>query len=775
MFLKEQKRIFEGLREIGEEISNFYADAVRMVEDDFMIASKANLIAHLAREIDGGLRNVLMPADVKDDEFTIACKSNEEKKLSHYESIIVSLGKDADDKLAKEWFSVAKHFSRIAHRHGPWKESKKTEEILGLWAKYESILLKLVGSFYGIIDRLDHIMKLEEPTPSILGMLSNVLRNPKYEWHFFANLKQAKWIKPLRDAGYFSYENAPKKEGNNVYPNEWLSIRCLANAAKDKEKSKITEIVEVYKTLSQDYLDGKFDLHPYTIASFSEILVNLDSYSFSERDKKVFEKFASTNPNSGVSIHESKLTEDLPNFYLIKNDKIGITNLLGYCFGYYVRYSDVQELTDSGFRPYPQIRHTLRNHYLRTFVERYSTKINLLLEIEGIHHLEQVIREIHKMDSFKFSSTAIPSIEPSSQTSQIHEWEDNILKFILNGVSRLSIEDTRSLIAGYLTSHIEIFRRIAFHLLREKFEVFKDMFFEFISNHPLDVNIPTHEPYVLLKERSPQFSDVEFTCVIDWIENLRVRKYYDPQTTEQLLQHKYYTIRKWLTSLNPANQNQKFILNVKLNHYYSLDQTEISHPEFDSYSQTVIGPEFPLKFDDFERMTLEEQIQYVNGYEAKENDFHSDEGLSQLLKAAVIKDPSKYIFKLDVFLQTPSLYLHNVLDAFTNVLNDDKITDFHLLLDFLEKRINDNSFRYENAKRHDYKTWFVSSVGTFVEALSKKNELYNFSNDDLIRITNLVLALIRDTEYLDCDDSLNHDYITHILNSCQGRLHIGLM
>ncbi|MDQ6890740.1 MAG: hypothetical protein M3Z56_10745, partial [Bacteroidota bacterium] len=214
MFTEDQKRIHEGLKEIGEEISNFYSDALQIFEEKCAIASKANLVAHLAREIDGGIRDVFAP-DIIKQEVIKEAPGLEEKK--HFISILATLGRTKDDKLANEWFSIASKFADIVHRHGAWKKTKPTGEIMALWKRYEKVLFALVGSFYRIIDRLEHISKLAEPTPEIMGTLFNILKNPKYEFHFFTRLAQLKWIPHLNDAGYFNPDNASKKNENDVY------------------------------------------------------------------------------------------------------------------------------------------------------------------------------------------------------------------------------------------------------------------------------------------------------------------------------------------------------------------------------------------------------------------------------------------------------------------------------------------------------------------------------------------------------------------------------
>ena len=55
-----QKNIYDGLKSIGEEISSFYNDALNIIDKDDLV-SQSYLLAHIAREIDGGLRDILSP------------------------------------------------------------------------------------------------------------------------------------------------------------------------------------------------------------------------------------------------------------------------------------------------------------------------------------------------------------------------------------------------------------------------------------------------------------------------------------------------------------------------------------------------------------------------------------------------------------------------------------------------------------------------------------------------------------------------------------------
>ena len=53
-----QIEIYKGLKTIGNEIAAFYSDGIKVANSDHDV--KAYLLAHIAREIEGGLKDVLI-------------------------------------------------------------------------------------------------------------------------------------------------------------------------------------------------------------------------------------------------------------------------------------------------------------------------------------------------------------------------------------------------------------------------------------------------------------------------------------------------------------------------------------------------------------------------------------------------------------------------------------------------------------------------------------------------------------------------------------------
>ena len=65
-----QVEIYRNLKDIGPEIAAFYLDGIKILQNK-ELETATNLLAHVAREIDGGLRDVLAERKKEELEFVI--------------------------------------------------------------------------------------------------------------------------------------------------------------------------------------------------------------------------------------------------------------------------------------------------------------------------------------------------------------------------------------------------------------------------------------------------------------------------------------------------------------------------------------------------------------------------------------------------------------------------------------------------------------------------------------------------------------------------------
>ena len=224
-----QSEIYRNLEAIGPEIAAFYLSGVKVLQNDDLETS-SYLLAHIAREIDGGLRDVLSGKQKEELEFNIKAPDGHDSTFEkgrtgtfefvcytlgtfkitydrigrHKPSILQSLGIDTPSPLAERWLEVTGKFHKFAHRRGAWKEPRERENFVPLWNEFDDVLADLVGNYLNfLITVLDRILACQEPTDEIRGVLPNLLKSEMRCKYFFENLDSPAWLEPLREDGWF--------------------------------------------------------------------------------------------------------------------------------------------------------------------------------------------------------------------------------------------------------------------------------------------------------------------------------------------------------------------------------------------------------------------------------------------------------------------------------------------------------------------------------------------------------------------------------------------
>ena len=245
----QQREIRRNLEAIGPEIAAYYLDGIRILQREDLETS-ASLLAHIAREIDGGLRDILSEDPEEKLEFVIRVPDDETLQFKgkradtfeftintpgtveltykdiprHRVSILRSLGIDNPSPLAERWISVTRNFARFAHRHGAWRSPRRIEDFKGLWLEFEAVLADLVGNYLNLLDRLDRI-QTAEPTRERRGALRNLLESEVRRAYFFSKLESLTWLEPLKEDGWFDPDRNPMPQESPDQPGYYYSSR----------------------------------------------------------------------------------------------------------------------------------------------------------------------------------------------------------------------------------------------------------------------------------------------------------------------------------------------------------------------------------------------------------------------------------------------------------------------------------------------------------------------------------------------------------------------
>ena len=112
---RRQEKIFNGLQQIAGDgsVIECFKSALEFYNNT-SLSNRVGQLAHAAREIDGGLRDILSPKSLQKELEKSLLKKGIEKIFDaelkthrgHIASILSALNVGADDYLAKNWFEV---------------------------------------------------------------------------------------------------------------------------------------------------------------------------------------------------------------------------------------------------------------------------------------------------------------------------------------------------------------------------------------------------------------------------------------------------------------------------------------------------------------------------------------------------------------------------------------------------------------------------------------------------------------------------------------------
>jgi hypothetical protein len=771
MLTEEQERIYEGLKTIGQSLANFYLDGIKMIDPVCTIQSKANMIAHAVREIDGGLRDVFAPKKIK-KEISQNITGVEEDTKEHFSSILAAIGKeDPTDTLANKWLSIAKNFHRIAHRkdiHGA--ASVDPTEIINLWGEYEKVLSVVIGTFLGRTNRMDVLLKLDEPQHDSLPALKNILNNTKNAEYFFSRLDKTGWLLPLMTEGYFDVANSPTTTVEGQSPEYWYPVKYLLGISLIARRNVRGNIKKIVQAIMQAYCDDKISLHPYTTTDITQIMINTDEYPFGELEQKFFEKYSINEHKNSWSLVHSNLSESIAAKLVAHRDAESLKRLLDYFFGFSTYEEKGISFFDFEAEPYTQKRPNVRDHFIQEFVRLQGENIIGLIGPVAIQIAMQKLIDLTRIGSHALTHGTPASIEHSSQTVYANGWELTIIHFIRDYAPKLNALELGNVIDELLDSKVQILQRLAIHLIRLNFTSYQNKWWKFIEESEPNDDIYIHEPYVLLQEHSGSFADEQYENVIAWIEKT------NPPQEELQKQYGHdfaaYQVRRWFTALNPPNHKIKSLLEAKEKEYLQKNSSKMTeHPEFDSWGESKIGFDYPIEFAKFQKMSVTAQRDFIKTLKPQYDHDTTEQGLAEQLRAAVANDPMKYLFSLDEFIPLNSLYTGNLLEGFTTAIREDKLQDFSLVLDFIEKKLADKSFEDEKSKNFYTKKWFGTSSSEFISAVGANNDRLNLVKEDVEKLISLILSMINMREFQDDTEETQSGYFNHVLNSTPGRLY----
>lgn len=785
---ERQIEIHKGLKAIGPEIAQFYFDGLELIESN--LGTKSNLLAHILREIDGGLRDIFEQKQLK-KEFQEQLKNEDLEKLfnkfkedyknfdylseitfddfkkekGHISSVLVSFGFSFDHPLTAQYIKVVRWLSKYAHRSGAFNEPRNPNDIINLWNEFENVLSKLIGNYYALADRIDSLLPLEEPSHEILKTLPNLLNTESRSIYFFNGLKSRKWLIHLESEGYFLGSKNPEpiesEENAGIFSMPyWVVLTYLEKVGTENLESPQNEITE----------------------SLIRIIDNICHFR-NKQGQRI------ENYRTDYTIFKVICT--LPEQYLNESHFLFINNalqsrwdgLIGYSFnellerlilidnkGLLIRGVQILLTHKIHEGPFDNVDSIFRSYEFQRILSELKVKIIPILKLDLLNLVLQKIKEVIELDKTTFNNITIPAIEDHEQTSFPDKYDCQLVYLLRDTLESLDTKDIIDILKNLLNEEHPIFNRIAIHTIRIKYSELKDIFWK-LGKNPLDLPLTKHEVYELLNEHSKGFSVEEINQVIEWVIT---KEYYIPEELqdddEKVSKSIAYRKKEWLSSLLPNGSEKVNVLLSKINTIYDAN---VEHPGFDSWHSSFSGTISPLTMDEILKLSINETIEYYFDYNKQEHSFMgpSIDGLIDIFTLTVRNNPHKYNVDCNQFIEAPPQLLYAWIRGLAESWRDNK-NDFECegILNTVNLILQIEEFWKSHNSNENYCRWFISSLLSFIED-GIRDDSHAFEPKLLPLIKNILFIIQENDTYPVFDYS---DLSMTVLNNSKGKIYMTL-
>lgn len=752
-----QAEIHRNLKDIGPEIAAFYLDGIKILQNK-ELETTANLLAHIAREIDGGLRDVLAEKREEELEFvirtpddeTLTCEKKGEgtikfdintpgtvkltyKKIAkHKPSILQSLDVDESSPIAERWIEVSRQFNKFVHRHGPWKAPRSREEFEHLWYDFEEVLADLVGSYLKLLNRVDRILAYKAPTPDIIGTLPNLLESDARRAYFFRQLKYPTWLKPLRDADWFNpNKNLLRDETPDGYYRTpvWYALEFVEKIAYHPERD-VDLLVGIVNTIVDDANNtGERIKNDGTNRRLIKII---GTFPINRIEHKHI-TFMSKALNHGWVSREIGETI-LPK--LLGEGKKGLTlDLLKVMF-------DAKVVNR-------RIRPAMEEYWLKEAIKQQERAISELCGFEAAEIVLAQIRTLIAEGVHSFDFIEKIEVEPSYSRKQ--RYAELLVSFtcrLFHLVSPDSIEKTvksllKETIAAsrdhqYTKGYPATFGRIALNVITHHYDDLKGLFWEWDGN-PLEAYELKPQLYQLIQTHCLDFDEGEIDQILHWIESDQYYTVLLAEDNEKGAKAAAIYKREWLTALLDTN-NEKVITAYR--HYKQINPVEIKGP---GLSRAI-----KIGYEEMSVMTTAELSEMSNaGIAQYLNDFQEEKfwanstphRLLQALQKCVETNPQRFTADLQPFQSVRYQYQHSILSGLRNAWRDKREFDWENLLKFIHQILLSEQFWTEHFEESpNYREGIISTTADLIaERTSDDNHAFD---PQLLPITEKILMVL---------------------------------
>jgi hypothetical protein len=754
---ERQKNIYIGLKKFREDIAILYMDGVK-IHNSSIFQSKSNILGHIAREIDSGIR-LNLTTKSEQNKFNKKFSIEELEKIEtynkyykgHIRSIITSLNGDVSSPMVSEWIDVATKFHKYAHIAKKEMKIKNPKKIEKLWKRFENVLYWLIGNYYDYLKRIDRILAYDAPDTVTIEGLKNIFADENLKRYFFINLKSLNWLKDLKEEGYFNIDTIndtyQDKPGTFTTP-LWWPIFYLKHVSKENYAKNRNDITRILLDIIHDYIEeyDKFD-NFVTDEAMLEVIYYLPSKEI-KKEHINFIRIVMLSQSAEKDFIAYYLKEEfLPNLIKDKNEMILL--VLELIFDFENRNNHIIPI--------------FKNDSIKEILDTYLDPITSIFGIKALDILLKKIREINNINS---SFLKFQVIGDDSDSIFTEGYAHQILACVRDMFKIIEPENLVSILEK-LINDSPVMKKIAINGIETYYNYenngkkVKNLFWE-IDKNPLMISGVRPEIFSLLKKHHSSFTVNENIILINWIQNYK--KPVSKNELENKEKIEAVDKLKWLEAVKDSKDVliQKTYLNLK-----KIYPNEIKMPDRYISFEGLNSPKNPLKLC---KRSNEKIARFLIDSNKDTLSFIED-GEYYSLETRIEQDPVRFSTDLEPFLEIPLSNQYYLLFGLYTAIINKKSFDLTQLIDFIQIIINEKSFwNYKNKSDiMNYRYGFISMVADIISAQTK---LPNSIDKDLVLKMAEILILLDNKEYkLKNMETI----VSSVINSIRGKIYSAMI
>lgn len=673
-----QSRIQRRLLLVSPGAASFYRDACRLMSIEPPFESTTHLVAHLLRETESALRDVLESFMDRSERLDTKGKPAKPTHEDEIRAILKGLEIPETDAMAEAWLRLPSKsgygLHARAHRDDLSRPRPVDQEYRKFWDEMESILDTVLEKFesrYLESHRiLDALLAITIPTRADARRLRlNVPNNLVAFGYFFHRLNSPAWLEHLREEGLFRYPLEPAidtEKGTIGFP-QWPQSRYLARMAATSQPDVQRTVLEIAIQIETENISIHADLMDVALAVPPEMAVELvrKEAAWIERQRHIFallpDKMGSVISHlaGGGQVNDALefarcVLAVLPNPRAADRDE---DNPFGHPPDPVARI-DVWDYKQILNKDIPTLIVAAGEHVLTLLCDLLETAVSLS-------------RRSGEQDGGEdYSYIWSPDLEDNS---------DREIKDLLVGAVRRAVEQLASQDAGMVPRFVNIlegyrwsvFKRLALHLLRFSPEAASDLIAERLTDRANYEDTGLWHEYILLaRDQFNNLTEQQRALILGWIDEgpsieevkaRRERSDGTQLTDEQALQS--VTYRK-LRRLAPLRD----VLPPEWKERYEQWVRETEEPEYADYVSPPVqvrwGLESPQTTEDMRPMSVDEVIAFLSTWQPSGNPLGPvPEGLGRQLTPLTASEPERFADEAEKFRGLEPTYVRALLSG----------------------------------------------------------------------------------------------------------------